>query len=160
MLKFIENIGDYFSSNYFDEDFVKKVFEKSAYAEDDRKEINKKVSPLKDKYYKYKNEYLELKRPKDKIKLTNQFHSELLTSLGYNPNSNDYENLYLLDEDKKEGIPIRLKLYRSNSPYLFVMEMQSMIVEGDVDPPGLFDQRYIQSQWDNVFVNREEDIHL
>ena len=38
MIKFIDNIGDFFSSNYFDEDFVKKVHDKSGYSFDDQKE--------------------------------------------------------------------------------------------------------------------------
>lgn len=52
MIKFIENIGDFFSSNYFDEDFVKKVHDKSGYSSDDYKELQKRISPLKDKYFK------------------------------------------------------------------------------------------------------------
>ena len=41
MIKFIENIGDFFSSNYFDEDFVKKVHDKSGYSSDDYKGLQK-----------------------------------------------------------------------------------------------------------------------
>jgi len=48
MFKFIQNIGDYFSSNYFDEDFNTKVFAKTGYAAEDVKEFNKRISPLKD----------------------------------------------------------------------------------------------------------------
>ena len=55
MIKFIENIGDFFSSNYFDEDFVKKVHDKSGYSSDDYKGLQKRISPLKDKYFKYKH---------------------------------------------------------------------------------------------------------
>ncbi len=160
MIKFIENIGDYFSSNYFDEDFIKSVFNKSSFSEDDRKEINRLVSPLKDKYYKYKNEHLTLKRPKDRIKLTNSFHSDVLKSFGYESEANDYDNLYILNDEKNEGIPVRLKLYRKDTPHLFVMEMQSMIVEGDNDPPGIFDQRYDSRQWEYVFAYNKEEVEL
>mgnify|MGYP003578008243 CR=1 FL=1 len=50
MIKFIQNIGDYFSSNYFDEDFIRKVIDKSGYAAEDVTEFNKRISSLKDKY--------------------------------------------------------------------------------------------------------------
>ena len=59
MIKFIENIGDFFSSNYFDEDFVKKVHDKSGYSSDDYKELQKRISPLKDKYFRYKQSVIE-----------------------------------------------------------------------------------------------------
>lgn len=160
MIKFIENIGDYFSTNYFDEDFAKKVFAKSQHKAEDLKEFNKQISPLRDKYYKYKNEYISLKRPKDKIELTYKFHAELLKALGYNDTENNYDELHLLDYEKKEGIPVRLKLHRSDKPFLFIMEMQSMIVEGDKDPSGLFDQRYDQRQWELVFKNEDPDVTL
>ncbi len=145
MIKFIENIGDYFSTNYFDEDFAKKVFDKSSYASDDLKEINKKISPLKDAYYKYKNEYITLKRVKDKIKLTNKFHAVLLNALGYNGGINDYSELFILDE--KNCIPVRSKYFHGDKPHLFIMEMQSLIQEGDTPAPGLFEQIYLPDQW-------------
>lgn len=44
MIKFVENIGDYFSTNYFDEDFIKKVTDKSGYASEDLKELNKRIN--------------------------------------------------------------------------------------------------------------------
>lgn len=158
MIKFIENIGDYFSTNYFDEDFAKKVFDKSGYASEDLKEFNKKISPLKDLYYKYKNEYIVLKRTKDKIKLTNQFHSRILNALGYNGDANDYAELFILD--KNEGIPVRSKHYRGEKPHLFIMEMQSLIKEGEVEPPNLFEQRYNREQWEYIFQINDPDVKL
>lgn len=158
MIKFIENIGDYFSTNYFDEDFAKKVFNKSGYASEDLKEFNKKISQLKDLYYKYKNEYIVLKRAKDKIKLTNQFHTKILNALGYNGNVNDYSELYLLNEN--EGIPVRSKNFRGEKPHLFIMEMQSLIKEGEVEPPNLFEQRYNREQWEYIFQVNDPEIKL
>ncbi len=158
MIKFIENIGDYFSTNYFDEDFIKKVTDKSGYAGEDLKEINKKISPLKDAYYKYKNEYLTLKRAKDRIKQTYQFHSLLLDALGYDGNTDNYNELFLLEE--KEGIPVRLKHFRGDKPHLFIMEMQSLIPDGDNLPPGLFEQRYHRDQWEYVFQINDPEISL
>ncbi len=158
MIKFIENIGDYFSANYFDEDFIKKVLFKSSYSAEDIKEFNKKISPLKDLYYKYKNEYLTLKRPKDKIKSTNKFHTALLNSLGYSGEKNDYAELFLLND--KEGIPVRAKLYRGQMAHLFIMEMQSMMKEGDTPPPGIFEQQYRHDQWEYVFTVKDDNVSL
>jgi chloramphenicol O-acetyltransferase len=68
MLKFIQNIGDYFSSNYFDEDFNAKVLSKTGYAAEDIKDFNKRISPLKDKFFRFKQLFIEDKlRTKDKI---------------------------------------------------------------------------------------------
>ena len=93
MIKFIENIGDFFSSNYFDEDFVKKVHDKSGYSSEDYKGLQKRISPLKDKYFKYKQSIIEGRlRTKDKIFETHQFHTQLLNSLGYEGERNNYES--------------------------------------------------------------------
>lgn len=68
MFKFIQNIGDYFSGNYFDEDFTSKVLSKTGYSSDDINEFNKKISPLKDRYFRYKQLFIEGKlRTRDKI---------------------------------------------------------------------------------------------
>jgi len=37
MIKFMQNTGDFFATNYFDEDFTKKVLEKTGYAFEDIK---------------------------------------------------------------------------------------------------------------------------
>ena len=42
MIKFIHNIGDYFSSNHFDEDLIKKVLDKTGYSAEDSKQLQKK----------------------------------------------------------------------------------------------------------------------
>ena len=34
MINFIDNIGEYFASNYFDDDFTKKAIDKSGYSAD------------------------------------------------------------------------------------------------------------------------------
>lgn len=158
MIKFIDNIGDYFSTNYFDEDFIKKVIDKSSYSAEDIKTINKKISPIKDLYYRYKNEFLTLKRPKDRIKYTNQFHTSLLNALGYQGEKNDYNDLFLING--KEGIPVRSKLYRGEKPHLFIMEMQSMVKEGENSPPGIFEQRYFREQWESIFTVNDPEISI
>ena len=84
MFKFIQNIGDYFSSNYFDEDFNAKVFAKTGYAAEDVKEFNKRISPLKDRYFRFKQLIIEDKlRIKDQIFESHQFHTEVLNALGF-----------------------------------------------------------------------------
>ena len=162
MIKFIENIGDFFSSNYFDEDFVKKVHDKSGYSSDDYKVLQKKISPLKDKYFRYKQSLIEGRlRTKDKIFETHQFHTQLLNSLGYEGERNNYDSPFHLSEN--EVIPIRHILYKGDKPHLMIMEIQPLIKEGDEEPDGLFEQRYNEegdttseqryhrSQWSRVF---------
>ena len=76
MLKFIENIGEFFSSNYFDEDFGKKVLEKCGHGAEERKDFQKRISALKDPYFKFKRGFLEDRlRTKDKVTETHRFHT-------------------------------------------------------------------------------------
>jgi len=165
MIKFINNIGDYFSSNYFDEDFPKKVLSKTGYAVDDVKGFQKKISSTKDKYFKYKQLILEGRlRVKDKVTETHNFHSTMLKALGYDSEQTEYENLFHLDE--KTVLPIRHKLYRGEQLHLMIMEMQPLIKESEEEPDGLFEQsyhieeannstppqKYHRSQWSNIFT--------
>ena len=46
MINFIHNIGDYFASNYFDENFTNKVIEKSGFSAEAIKEIDKSIQKL------------------------------------------------------------------------------------------------------------------
>ena len=164
MLKFLKNTGDYFSSNYFDEDFTSKVLSKTGYTSEYIKEFNKKITPLKDRFFRFKQLFIEGKlRVKDKIFETHQFHSFLLNVLGYDGNHPQYDNLFHLTE--KDAIPVRHILYRGDQPHLMIMEMQALIREDDTEPDGLFEQqynvaeeelsnppqRYHKSQWDRVF---------
>lgn len=159
MIRFIENIGDYFATNYFDEDFPRKVFDKSGYAAEDLREFNKRISALKDRYYRYKQTFLEERlRPKDRITITHEFHQRLLQALGYPGDRPQYDHLYHLTE--KEVLPVRHILYRGERPHLFVMEMQAMIQTGEEEPKGLFEQQYFRAQWENVFQVREEGLHI
>lgn len=166
MIKFIENTGDFFSSNYFNEDFVAHVQKKSGYASDDLKQLQSRISPLKDKYFKYKQRIIEGHlRTKDKIYETHLFHTLLLNALGYDGDHPQYDEPFHFTEE--EVIPVRHKLYRGDKLHLLIMEMQPLIKEGDEDPDGLFEQRYNvedelnytvreqryhRSQWDRVFT--------
>lgn len=164
MIKFIQNTGDFFAANYFDEDFTKKVLDKTGYAPEDIKEFIKRITALKDRYFKFKQAYLEENwRTKDKITETHRFHSEVLNALGYPGNQPEYQELFHVDE--KTVLPIRHTLYRGDKPFLMIMEMRALIKEGEEDPDGLFEQRYHfdeesnpnppqkyhRSQWGNVF---------
>ena len=132
MIKFIQNTGEYFSSNYFDEDFTSKVLSKTGYSAEDVKEFNKRISPLKDKYFRFKQLFIEGKlRVKDKIYESHQFHTALLNALGYDGNHPQYSNLFHLSEN--EVIPVRHILHRGDKVHLMIMEMQALI-KGDVFP--------------------------
>ena len=147
MIKFIQNTGDFFAANYFDEDFTKKVLEKTGYAFDDIKVFQKRITALKDRYFKFKQAYLEENwRVKDKITETHNFHTALLNALGYPGDQPEYEELFHVDE--KTVLPIRHTLYRGDKPFLMIMEMRALIKEGDEDPDGLFEQQY-HSEEDN-----------
>ena len=149
MIRFIQNIGDYFASNYFDEDFLKKVLDKSGHAGEELKEFNRRISALKDPYYRYKQQYLEGRlRPKDRITLTHQWHRRLLEALGY-ATEPAYEQWIALGD--KEVAPARMQLFRGERPQLLVMEMQSMISTNEVEAPGIFEQAYDVQLWSNVF---------
>lgn len=148
MIEFLENIGDYFSQHFFDEDFPKKVFDKSGYGADHIKEFTSKVAPLSEKYYKFKNDYLNLRRTKDKVKRTHDFHTELLQALGYINGIRAYDEPVVMDD--KKIIPVRYRFNKNDKPYLYIMEMQPMIQVGDVDADGLYEQSYIKEDWEKV----------
>lgn len=166
MMKFLHNIGDYFSSNYFNDDFVKEVIAKTGYASDDLKAVQKKISALKDRYFRYKRTILEDRlRTKDKVTETCNFHKEVLNALGYTGDITQYEELFPVDD--KTVLPVRNTLYRDTQPHLMIMEMHTLIKEGDDEPDGLFEQqyhidddettttppqKYHRSQWEKVFT--------
>jgi len=148
MIEFLENIGDYFSQHFFDEDFPKKVFDKSGYGADHIKEFTRKIAPISEKYYKFKNDYLNLRRTKDKVLRTHQFHTELLEALGYINGVRAYDEPVVMDDDKI--IPVRYRFNKNDKPYLYIMEMQPMIQVGDLDADGLYEQSYIKEDWEKV----------
>ena len=148
MIEFLENIGDYFSQHFFDEDFPKKVFDKSGYGADHIKEFTSKMGPLSEKYYKFKNDFLNLRRRKDKVKRTHDFHTELLQALGYINGVRAYDEPVVMDD--KKIIPVRYRFNKNDKPYLYIMEMQPMIQVGDVDADGLYEQSYMKEDWEKV----------
>lgn len=168
MIHFIQNIGEYFASNYFDEDFSKKVIEKSGYSNEAIREFNQQVNRLKPDYFKLKQTFVENHlRTKDKINLSHRFHTRVLNVLGYDAEQTNYEDLFPLSE--RAVLPVRHILYRGEQPHLMVMEMHAMIKTRDEEEPdGLFDQsynvtengedlksttqKYHRSQWTDIFT--------
>lgn len=173
MIRFIDNTGDYFVSNFFDEDFAAKVARKSGFGQDDLKQLASRITPLKDQYFKYKQVILEQTfRTRDKIYETHNWHTRILQALGYSDAAQAYTTPFHFSE--KDVIPVRHILYRGdNKPHLFIMEMQPLIKDGDNEPDGLFEQRYnieddgpatrqqryYRGQWDRVFTI-SADLHI
>jgi hypothetical protein len=165
MFRFLQNIGDYFNTGYFTEDFPKKVFEKTGYAAEDISNFNKRITPLKENYFKYKQQLIEGRlRVKDIVAETHRFHTKVLKALGYDDGGRAYEPLFYLGEH--EVLPVRHTFYRGDIPHLMVMEMQPLITLDGEEPGGLFEQRYHveedlatnppqryhRSQWADVFT--------
>lgn len=172
MFRFLQNTGDFFNTGYFTEDFDQKVIQKSGYSADAIDSIRKQVTPLREKYFRYKKSLLEGGlRPQDVIKHTHDFHTQLLNALRYEGDRQPYaEPVYLSDE---EVIPVRHVYRRGDTPHLLVMEMQPLVQTGDTEPEGLFEQRYHadedtpgknaqryhRSQWKQVF-HLEDDVKI
>lgn len=167
MIHFIHNIGDYFASNYFDEDFSKKVIEKSGYGSDAIKELGQAIAKLKPEYFKLKQKFIENHlRTKDKINLSHGFHSLMLKALGYDADNTQYHELFSIND--KNVLPVRHILRRGNDIHLMVLEMHALIKTKDQDnPDGLFEQsynvaneedttakaqKYHRSQWADIFT--------
>ena len=165
MIRFIQNTGDFFASNYFDDDFAKKVREKSGYAPEELKGFSQRISALKKPYYDFKQLFIEGRlRTKDKVTETHRFHSRVLSALGYPGEQPEYQRLFPVSEGTV--LPVRHTLYRGEQPHLMILEMHALIKEGEEEPDGLFEQRYHveeeenqvppqkyhRSQWSNVFT--------
>jgi hypothetical protein len=169
MIKFIENIGDFYSQHFFADDFHRKVFDKMGYvtqkkdsdgnkAENHISEINSRISPLREKYYRFKNDLLNLKREKDKVRRTHDFHTEVLDALGYVNGTPSYNQPVFLNE--KEAIPVRLNYSKGGKPYLFMMEMKAIVHEGDKETEGIYDQVWTKDDWQDVFPTAWGDVQF
>lgn len=145
--RFIQNIGDYFPSGYFGEDFIDKVQKASGLSSDDMNALCPPFVALRSEYEKYKNYIVNTNpRVKDAILHTHDFHTRLLKILGYNT-SQPYDRFYSIDEDNNSVVPVRHILSKNGRTTMLVMEMQPLIKVDDQEPAGLFEQQY------NVEVN-------
>ena len=160
MIRFIENIGDYYSQHFFTDDFPKKVFDKAGYVTQKKDsegqktanhltEINARISPLREKYFRFKNDLFSLQRTKDKVKRTNEFHKEVLDALGYINGVTEYSQPVFLNDT--EVIPVRFNYTKNGKPYLFIMEMKAMVREGEKAPDGIYEQTWVKEDWGKVF---------
>lgn len=167
--RFIQNVGDYFPSGYFSEDFIDKVQKASGVSADEMSELCSPYVQLRREYDSYKN-YIVNSNPrvKDAILHTHQFNDHLLQILGYNP-EREYR-FYAIDEEAQTVVPVRQVLSRGGNTSMLVMEMQHLIPVGDQQPSGLFEQRYnvegdtqlirhqqyYAGQWSEVFTLPDE----
>lgn len=140
--RFIQNVGDYFPSGYFSEDFINKIQKTAGLSSDEMSELCKPYVRLRGVYESYKNYILNTNpRVKDVIRHTHDFHTELLKILGYET-SNPYSQFVSINDDDHSVVPIRHILTKNGRPTMFVMEMQPLIKTGDQEPQGLFEQQY------------------
>lgn len=140
--RFIQNIGDYFPSGYFSEDFIDKVQKASGLNSDDMNALCPPFVALRAEYEKYKNYIVNTNpRTKDAIKHTHDFHTRLLKILGYSTDS-PYDRFYSVDEENNFVVPVRHILTKNGRTAMLVMEMQPLIKIGDKEPAGLFEQQY------------------
>lgn len=177
--KFIQNVGDYFPSGYFSEDFIDKVQKASGLNSDQMTELCKPYVKLRGEYEKYKNYILNTHpRVKDAIKHTHDFHTQLLNILGYDTTC-AYQQFITINEDDHSVVPVRHILTRNGKTTMLVMEMQHLIKTDEQEPAGLFEQQYnvvedgqtssviirhqqyYAGQWSELFtLPKDEETHI
>ncbi len=142
--RFIQNVGDYFPSGYFGEDFLDKVQKCAGISNDEVKELCTPFVRLQHDYDEYKNFIINHNpRTEDAIKKTHDFNTLLLKILGYETD-HAYQEPCVTNEDSDpiEMIPVRHILHQGQQVKMFVMEMQNLIAIDDREPAGLFEQQY------------------
>ena len=142
--RFIQNVGDYFPSGYFSDDFFDKVQKCAGVSNDEVKDICGPYVRLKQEYNDYKNFIInDRPRVEDAIKKTHDFHTRLLSILGYDTN-HPYQEHYIVNDESTpvEMIPVRHVIRQGQQVKMLVMEMQNLITVDDNEPAGLFEQQY------------------
>ena len=142
--RFIQNVGDYFPSGYFTEDFADKVQKCAGCTADEMKELNKPFIALRAQYEEYKNFIINAHpRVKDAIRRTHEWHTALLKVLGYDPND-AYQEPFVVSGKGEfvEMIPVRHILRSGGKISMLIMEMQHLISVNEQSPAGLFEQQY------------------
>ncbi|WP_233456440.1 MULTISPECIES: hypothetical protein [Prevotellaceae] len=142
--RFIQNVGDYFPSGYFGEDFLDKVQKCAGLSNDEVKALCSPFVRLQHDYDEYKNFIINNNpRIEDAIKKTHDFNTQLLKILGYETDHAYQEHCVVTeDSDPIEMIPVRHILRQGRQVKMFVMEMQNLIALNDQEPAGLFEQQY------------------
>lgn len=142
--RFIQNVGDYFPSGYFSDDFFDKVQKCAGISNDEIKDICSPYVRLKQEYNDYKNFIInDRPRVEDAIKKTHDFHTRLLSILGYETN-HAYQEHYIVNDESVpvEMIPVRHVIRQGQQVKMLVMEMQNLIPIEEKEPAGLFEQQY------------------
>lgn len=142
--RFIQNVGDYFPSGYFSDDFFDKVQKCAGVSNDEVKDICGPYVRLKQEYNDYKNFIInDRPRVEDAIKKTHDFHTRLLSILGYDTD-HPYQEHYIVNDEPTpvEMIPVRHVIRQGQQVKMLVMEMQNLITVEDNEPAGLFEQQY------------------
>lgn len=142
--RFIQNVGDYFPSGYFGEDFLEKVQKSAGLSNEDIKNLCSPFVRLQHDYDEYKNFIINHNpRVEDAIKKTHDFNTLLLKILGYETDHVYQEHCVTGEETEPiEMIPVRHILRQGQQVKMFVMEMQHLIAINDQEPAGLFEQQY------------------
>lgn len=142
--RFIQNVGDYFPSGYFSDDFFEKVQKCAGISNDEVKDICSPYVRLKQEYNDYKNFIInDRPRVEDAIKKTHDFHTRLLSVLGYETDHAYQEPCIVNDEATPvEMIPVRHVIRQGQQVKMFIMEMQNLIPIEEKEPAGLFEQQY------------------
>lgn len=142
--RFIQNVGDYFPSGYFSDDFFEKVQKCAGISNDEVKGICSPYVRLKQEYNDYKNFIInDRPRVEDAIKKTHDFHTRLLSILGYQTDHAYQEHCVVNDESTPvEMIPVRHVIRQGEQVKMLVMEMQNLIPIEEKEPAGLFEQQY------------------
>lgn len=144
--RFIQNVGDYFPSGYFSDDFINKVQNCAGRSADEMKELCTPYVQIRGEYEEFKNFIINSHaRKEDEIKHTHDWHTTLLRKLGYNTD-HAYEEPYVVKEGTNDSpseiIPVRHIIRSGNQVAMLIMEMQNLITINDVEPDGLFKQQY------------------
>ena len=142
--RFIQNVGDYFPSGYFSDDFLAKVQKCAGVSNDEMKSLCTPFVHLRQEYNDYKNFIInDSPRVEDAIKKTHDFHTSLLKILGYDTGHAYSEHCIVNEEsDPVEMIPVRHVLRQGSQVKMLIMEMQNLITIDDKEPAGLFEQQY------------------
>lgn len=144
--RFIQNVGDYFPSGYFTDDFINKVQTCAGYSADDMKALCSPYVQIRSEYEEYKNFIINGRaRKEDQIKHTHDWHTTLLKKLGYETEHAYQEPFVVKDggsDSPAEIIPVRHIIRSGEQISMLIMEMQNLVTVNDSEPDGLFKQQY------------------
>lgn len=170
--RFIQNVGDYFPSGYFTDDFINKVQTCAGVSADEMKALCSPYVQIRSEYEEYKNFIINGRaRKEDQIKHTHDWHTTLLKKLGYDT-EHAYQEPYVVKEGSLDSpteiIPVRHIIRSGERITMLIMEMQNLISVNDSEPDGLFkqqyeddrtsgQQRYYTGQWKQVIPTKYLD---